>query len=634
MAHLYAELAGAYGNRGEYVNKAIDFYHLAIQADPSASYIDEQLSEFYVQTGQLEKAMQEANNLLKANPANNEARKILARIYSRQIGDPDQGRIDQTMLKNAIEQYQKITQQDPKDTDSLSMLARLYRISHDDDAAEKAYRQVLQDDPNDDDAMNGLAMVYADRGDLANAITMLKQAIEKDPDQRTVLMLAEFYEQTNDFSHAADAMKQALDLGDNNRIRGAWAIDLYKAGRDEEALAAFQQLAADDPKNVPLQIQIADLLEKKHDYAGAGAALAKARAAETAQNTPDVRFAEEELLRRQGKIPQAIAAMQALLMETQKDNFTDQEKRDRIRNLSVLGSMQEDINKVADAVATYRQIDDIDPALSASVEGKVIEAYKTAKEYKLARQTADAAMKRFSGDRGIVFEHALLLADLAMPDAAINELKALPQGLNDRDTLITLAQIQDKAKRFADEAKTLDSADALSKTPQDKQTIEFMRGAMYEREKNYESAEKAFRNVLATDPMNAGAMNYLGYMFADRGIRLEEAQQLISKALDLDPDNGAYQDSLGWVYYRLNRLDQAADELRMAVDKVGKDPTVHDHLGDVYFKQGKIREAIQQWESSVSEWKISAPGDQDPVEQAKVTKKLEGARVRVTEKNR
>ncbi|HVV43812.1 MAG TPA: tetratricopeptide repeat protein, partial [Bryobacteraceae bacterium] len=244
MAHLYAELAGAYGNRGEYVNKAIDFYHLAIQADPSASYIDEQLSEFYVQTGQLEKAMQEANNLLKANPANNEARKILARIYSRQIGDPDQGRIDQTMLKNAIEQYQKITQQDPKDTDSLSMLARLYRISHDDDAAEKAYRQVLQDDPNDDDAMNGLAMVYADRGDLANAITMLKQAIEKDPDQRTVLMLAEFYEQTNDFSHAADAMKQALDLGDNNRIRGAWAIDLYKAGRDEEALAAFQQLAA------------------------------------------------------------------------------------------------------------------------------------------------------------------------------------------------------------------------------------------------------------------------------------------------------------------------------------------------------------------------------------------------------
>ena len=129
-------------------------------------------------------------------------------------------------------------------------------------------------------------------------------------------------------------------------------------------------------------------------------------------------------------------------------------------------------------------------------------------------------------------------------------------------------------------------------------------------------------------------MNYLGYMYADRDIRLDEAQQLVSKALDLDPDNGAYEDSLGWVYYRLNRLDQAADVLRLAVDKVGKDPTVHDHLADVYFKQGKIREAIQQWEASISEWKIAAPGDQDPIEQAKVTKKLEGARIRVAEKAR
>src|SRR5580658_3592992 len=65
MAHLYAEMAGAYGNRGEYVNKAIDFYKQAIKADPTASYISEELSEFYVQTGQLEKALQEANDLLK-----------------------------------------------------------------------------------------------------------------------------------------------------------------------------------------------------------------------------------------------------------------------------------------------------------------------------------------------------------------------------------------------------------------------------------------------------------------------------------------------------------------------------------------------------------------------------------------
>jgi tetratricopeptide (TPR) repeat protein len=632
MAHLYAELAGAYGNRGEYVNKAIDFYKQAIKTDPAAPYIAEELTEFYVQTGQLDKAMQEANDLLKADPANNNARKILARIYSRQIGDPDQGKVDQAMLKNAIEQYQKITEQDPKDSESLSMLARLYRVSHDDAAAEKAYRRVLELDPNEDDALNGLAMVFADRGDLPNAIAMLKQAVEKNPDARTVVMLAEFYEQIKDFSNAADTMKQALALtNDNVRVRRAYAVDLYAAGRFDEALTAFQELATDDPKNVALQLQIAEILERKHDFAGAGAALAKAHAIE---NTPEVRFAEEELLRLQGKTQQAIAALQVLLNDTKKDQYPDAEKAERMRMLNVLGAMQLDAGKATDAIVAFRQIAEIDPTLGSRVEAQIIEAYKSGKDYKQARQEADSALKKYPGERGLVFEHALLLADLGQADPALNELKALPNGLKDRDTLITVAQVQDKAKRFEDERKTLDSADVLSKTPQDKQTIEFMRGAMFEREKNYDAAEKAFRNVLSVDPENAGAMNYLGYMFADRGIRLEEAQQLVSKALDLEPDNGAYEDSLGWVFYRLNKLDQAADQLRLAVDKVGKDPTVHDHLGDVYFKQGKIREAIQQWEASVSEWKIAAPGDQDPVELAKVVKKLEGARVRVAEKAR
>ena len=632
MAHLDAELAGAYGNRGEYVNKAIDFYKQAMKADPSASYIAEELTEFYVQAGQLDKAMQQANDLLKANPANNNARKILARIYSRQIGDPDQGKVDQAMLKNAIEQYQKITLQDPKDSESLSMLARLYRVSHDEAAAEKAYRDVIALDPNDEDALNGLAMVFADRGDIPNAIAMLKQAVEKNPDPRTVVMLAEFYEQIKDYSKAADTMKQALALtNDNVRVRRALAVDLFAAGRLDEALTAFQELAADDPKNVPLQLQIAEILEKKHDFADAGAALAKAHAV---QNSTEVRFAEEELLRLQGKTQQAIAAMQALLNETKKDTYVDQEKLQRLRMLSVLGKMQEDVGKSQEAVAAFRQIGELDPTLGANVEYQVIEAYRAGKDYKMARQEADAALKKFPGDRGLVLEHALLLADLGQTDPAVNELRALANFTKDRDALLTLAQVQDKGKRFDDERRSLDSADALSKSPEDKQIIEFARGAMFEREKNYDAAEKAFRSVLEGDPENAGALNYLGYMYADRGVRLDEAQQLISKALDLDPDNGAYQDSLGWCYYKLNRLDQAADELRLAVDKVGKDPTVHDHLGDVYFKQGKIREAIQQWEASVSEWKVAAPGDQDPIELAKVTKKLEGARVRVAEKTR
>lgn len=632
MAHLYGELAGAYGNRGEYVNKAIDMYRAAMKADPSSTYIAQELTEFYVQTGQLDKALQEANDLLKANPANNDARKILARIYSRQIGDPEQGKVDQTMLKNAIEQYLKITQQDPKDAESFSMLARLYRVSHDDAAAEKAYRQVLALDANDEDALNGLAMVFAERGDLPNAIALLKQVAAKNPDPRTLVMLGQFYEQVKDYSNAADTFKQALaESNDDIRLRRQWAIDLYAAGRLDEALGAFQDLASEDPKNVPLQLQIAELLERKHDFAGATAALAKARAV---ANSPEIRYAEVDLLRLQGKTAEAIAADQALLNETKKEQYSKAEIDQRKTMLLGLAAMEEDAGKAAEAVAALRQISDLDPSLTAKIEAQIIEAYRSGKDYKAARQEADSALKKFPAERSIIFAHAEILGDLGQTDSAINELKAMPNSAKDRDVLTAISQIQDKAKRFDDERKTLDTADALTTDPREKQQIEFMRGAMYEREKNFDAAEKAFRGVLAADPENSGAMNYLGYMFADRGVNLDEAQQLILKALDLEPGNGAYEDSLGWVYFRQNRLEEAADELRLAVQKVGGDPTVHDHLAEVYFKQGKIREAVQQWEVSVSGWKTAAPGDQDPVELAKVTKKLDAAKVKITEKAR
>ena len=193
-------------------------------------------------------------------------------------------------------------------------------------------------------------------------------------------------------------------------------------------------------------------------------------------------------------------------------------------------------------------------------------------------------------------------------------------------------QLKRRGPLTAEERKTLEAAEALSTNDQEKQAVIFLRGAMFEREKNFDAAEAEFRRVLSAQPDNPGALNYLGYMFADRNVRLEEAQQMISKALDIDPGNGAYLDSLGWVHFRLNKLDQAAGELQEAIVKAGKDPTVHDHLGEVYFKQGKIKEAIQQWEASVAEMKAAAPSEQDPEELAKVTKKLEGAKVRVSEK--
>ena len=99
--------------------------------------------------------------------------------------------------------------------------------------------------------------------------------------------------------------------------------------------------------------------------------------------------------------------------------------------------------------------------------------------------------------------------------------------------------------------------------------------------------------------------------------------------MEHDPTNGAFLDSLGWAYYRLNRLEEAADYLRRSLQRGTKDPTVHDHLGDVYLSQGNLKDAISHWEVAVREWRSNAPSDQDAAEVAKIQKKLEGAKVRL-----
>ena len=632
MGHLYGELAGAYGNRGEYVNRAIDFYKQAMKIDPEASYIGEELADLYVQAGQFERATQQAKDLIKANPQNAAAHKILARIYARQIGDPDQnqGKLDQAMLTAAMGEYKAITEINPKDVESLSMLARLYRVSRDEANAEKTYRAILAASPNDDDALTGLAAVYADRGDLNQAIAMLKLAVDRNPDPRTVTTLAEFYEQNKEYANAADTWEKALPLtNDNVQVRRHLAINLLASNRLDPALKVFTELANEDPKNVELLMQLVEIQMRKQNFPGAHAAIDKVKAL---GNTPDIRYAEAGLLDAEGRTADAIAIVQSILADTRKTQYADAERGQRIQFVETLGRMNRSIGKTQDAVAAFRQIAELNPAAAPRVEVEVIETMVAGKDLKGAKAAADAALKRFAGDRLVMMEHAALLGQLGQYDAAIAELRALPNASKDRDVLVQISQVQEKAKKFADERKTFDAIEALSTSDQERQALDFMRGAMFEHEKNFDAAEAQFRKILQRDPNSPGALNYLGYMFADRNIRLEEAQQMISKALELDPGNGAYLDSLGWVHFRLNRLDLAADELRQAVLKSGNDATVHDHLAEVYAKQGKMKEAIQQWEASVAQLKSALPSEQDAEELAKVSKKLEAAKVRVSEK--
>ena len=156
--------------------------------------------------------------------------------------------------------------------------------------------------------------------------------------------------------------------------------------------------------------------------------------------------------------------------------------------------------------------------------------------------------------------------------------------------------IQTDRKQYADAVASFADAESLAKEsgPDVKLSSKFYfsYGAVSERAGDYDKAVSFFQKCLQLDPADHAACNYLGYMWADKGVHLQEALDLVQKAVKLDPDNGAYIDSLGWVLFKLGRNEEALVQLRRAVDLIKDDATLCGHLADVLLKVGKTEEAL------------------------------------------
>jgi tetratricopeptide (TPR) repeat protein len=147
----------------------------------------------------------------------------------------------------------------------------------------------------------------------------------------------------------------------------------------------------------------------------------------------------------------------------------------------------------------------------------------------------------------------------------------------------------------------------------------FSLGAAYESNRRFDHAERAFRELIAANDLHAPALNYLGYMLADRGQKLPEAVDLIKRALSIDENNPAYLDSLGWAYFRLGQFDDAREPLERAARALPKVSVINDHLGDLYVQLKRYDDAIAAFERALA-------GDRDGLDPAAVEKKRNRAR--------
>lgn len=632
---MYEEMVATYG-RTEYANKAIDEYRAAIQADPSSDFLNAGLADLYWRTGRIRDAVLEAQDMLKRDPNNVDAHRLLGRIYLRSLGDANSGDPQsKEMQRLAIQQYEEIVKLDPTSEEDHLLLGRLYSYANDLVKAEKEFKTAVQLQPESEEAVTMLAYLYTQEGDTNRAQQVLNNIPDDDRSAKLYATLGYTYEEQKDYKKAIDAYRKAVELDKENldSVRGL-AQNLLSDGQLDAALVQYQAIVEADPSDAQSYQHIAEIDRRNGHFDQALDALKKASA--LVQDSEEIPYNIAVIYEAQGRYDDAIQIIQGLVQKSDKPDSSAAAAADRTNRpifLERLGNIYRETNRTQLAVDTFRKMIPLGDDSASRAYQEIVETYRDAREWQAATQAAEEGAKKLPNDRGIQMTLAGQLADSGQPDAAIQKMKSLIDGktADDRDTYVGMAQIYVRLKRFPEAEQAIAKALALASKPEDKDYVVFVQGSVYEREKKYDLAEESFRKVITADPKNAGALNYLGYMLADRGTRLEEALTMLRKAVQLDPQNGAYLDSLGWVYFKLGNYELAEENLRKASDKMGTDPTVQEHLGDLYQKTGRLKQAATQWERALDGWNHSLSADVDPEDVAAVQQKLESAKTKLAQ---
>lgn len=634
LAHMYEEQVAMYG-RSDLANKAIDEYRQAIEADPTSEYLTASLAELYARTGRIRDAVLEAQDILKKDPNNLEAHKLLGRIYLRSLGDEPGTNGSESVLKLAIEQYEEIIKLEPDSVDDHLLLGRLYGRNNDLQKAESEFKTALNLQPDSEEAVTALAFLYTSEGDSARAAEVLSKVPDSSRSAKLYSVLGYTYEQQKDYKKAIDAYRKAIALDRDNldAIRGL-AQNLMNDGQTDAALEQYKIIADANPEDPQTHLRIAEIYRKQGKFDLALDNLKQAQAA--VPDSLEVPYNMAAIYQAQGRYDEAAQLLQDLVKKSEKPDgkYSKDEQNNRAVFLERLGSVYRENNNNQQAIEAFRKMLTLGDDNAERGYQQIIDTDREAKQWQAATDVAKEAVQKLPNDRGLKMVYAAQLADMGQPDEGIQQVKSLLTGkADDREVYITLAQMYSRLKRWPEAEEALDKASQLSVKDEDKEYVEFLRGSTYERQKKYDQAEDVFRKVLASDPENAAVLNYLGYMLADHGQKLDEALGMIQKAVDLEPANGAYLDSLGWAYFKLGKYEQAEDNLTKASQHMGSDPTVQQHLGDLYQKTGRLKLAAAHWERAIQEWNKTVAPEVDSDELAKVQKQLESAKVKLAKED-
>lgn len=587
-AYYHYSLGMAYHLDGEY-EKAISEFELALKTDPDNPYLMSRFASTLSKAGHITRAVETRQRAVELNPEDPELRYALSRVYFDY-------RAQESMRIKAEKELDHTLELDPAHNAALMDLGQIYWETGRWDDVIRIFSKLRQLDPTIVRAYLAEAQALEHTGKLSEAADVLIAGFsvgKRIPDY--LLLLGKYLEQLNRNERAEEIYRTGFESNpepQKTQFKQRLAFLYNNMEEYAKSLPLLQDLDGVYPQVVSIKVELARALRNTGRLEDAVGILEKAIIL-----SPDNVQANFELsvaLTITGERRRAIDVLEYLLSMDKEEikGFTG-------HFLTRLALLYSDAGDYEKSVKALKEVVDQNPD-DTEARLRLLQSYREAGMGREADGLSMEMLMENPGDPYVIIGRGQTLVARGKVNEGVRFLKSRarsdlePDG---RDLIyMVLGQILVDEERFEEAHRVSD--EGLSLNP-DSERLQFLKASVYERQGNFADAEKIFRQLLKKSPEDASVMNYFGYMLTENDLKLEDAGELLTMAVSLDPYNGAYQDSLGWLYFKLGRYEESEKHLLMANRIQKSDPVILEHLGDLYVKMGDVETARDYYRQSI-----------------------------------
>lgn len=574
LAKLAAE-EGRYDEALNRINRVLD----KNQGDPVLLY---ERAMILIDAGRIERAENELRSVLAKNPDFYDANRVLGRVLLDRAG-ADRAKIDE-----ALKYLQAAYKSNQDDLATGVAISQILRSLGRNAEAERLLATMVERAPDQRTLNFHYSQVLTTLGRGDESLKYLERTVAIDPTfSPAVMQLVEIYTQGNEWRKAAEVLQPLIaEEPMSLELQRQQAYFYLRAGDARAARDRFKMLVAADPRDARSLFYLAESLNDLEEYAESEKIFRQLLAADPQDADLTASFGLS--LAGQKKWDEASRAFSSLLS-----------KPDLPENISALARTQLayiDAQKgnYGAAVETAKTIFVYRDKVNAQAINIALDALKKQKNTTEAVALLEPLVTKFPEDPFVNARYVEALARAGRTDDA--KAHAAQQSKIGTRNAVAVSEAYVQAGDFPASIGYMKSA--IEAKP-DELDLRFQLGSIYERSGDRKAAEEVFLAVLDKNPQHAPSLNYLGYMWAESGVNLERAQEMLTRAVGQEPNNGAYVDSLGWVYFRLGKLDLAEKYLTDATKLLPRDATVHEHLGDVLAQRGDMKRALELYRTAM-----------------------------------